>query len=195
MPTESSVVSALIRQVHTRRLATDPVLFGCTKPAQPEPIRRTSVARPSYPLHPRSREERRWPLVLATVVVGAIGVLSARYVTSTIGDGRGAAVVLPEVPAPAIATAPTAEPIVVAAAAPTAPAVVEPPPSEPAAIQSVQTPARRAHTKSKRVAAKKHPIKTTPVSRPAAKREPSPPPPPPAPAAKARQAADSENPL
>jgi hypothetical protein len=130
MPTESSAVSSLIRQVHTRRLDTDPgddILFGRTKPAQrvagrpirlglstaPRssqahiPVHATAVTAPAAPramprgTHPPiPRRERTWPLVIGAVIMAGIGVGGAWYASQFLDRDAPHAAVAMPTPAP-----------------------------------------------------------------------------------------------
>ena len=155
MPTESSAVSSLIRQVHTRRLDTDPgddILFGRTKPAQrvagrpirlglataPRssqahlPVHATAVTAPAAPramprgTHPPiPRRERTWPLIIGAVIMAGIGVGGAWYASQFLDRDAPHAAAAIAIPTPAPQPAP-APPVAVAAAPAVSATAIEP---------------------------------------------------------------------
>jgi len=156
MPTESSAVSDLIQQVHSRRLRTDPgddALFGRTKPAQrvaarpirlglstaPRasqarvPVHATAVTAPAAPkVMPRGthppipRGDRTWPLIIGAVVMAGIGVGGAWYASQFLDRDAPRAAAGIAIPAPAPQPAPAPAAVAVAAAPSVSATAIEP---------------------------------------------------------------------
>lgn len=218
MPTESSVVANLIRDLNTRQLPSEPSDSFLFQPApldrpprgtqEPTVIGHESVhaaittpakapaktTRPARAKAVRAANDGRWwQFALATVLVGGwvyfAGQLDAPAPTKT------ATFAMPKLPAPRIA-APVVEvppPAVEQVATPPAP---EAPPVPSVATQT--TPPKQHHRGPAKVKRKVE-KRVTPKAEPAAEVAAPPPPPPPkavaAPAKPQAQSMDSENPL